>query len=87
MGTCLWDWKGFKLGVLQFRVGAGPRGHWEGGWMANLMLDDDAFLASMETQVPWVQVSRSLSLLLMVKPLVFLVVVGMGRVHCLTNDV
>ncbi|KAB2608506.1 sodium/metabolite cotransporter BASS4 [Pyrus ussuriensis x Pyrus communis] len=76
MGTCLWDWKGFKLGVLQFRVG-----------MANLMLDDDAFLPSMETQAPWVQVSRSLSLLLMVKPLVFLVVVGMGRVHSLTNDV
>ncbi|RXH77993.1 hypothetical protein DVH24_039964 [Malus domestica] len=23
MGAGLWDWKGFKLGVLQFRVGAG----------------------------------------------------------------
>ncbi|KAB2605793.1 chromosome-associated kinesin KIF4A-like [Pyrus ussuriensis x Pyrus communis] len=29
--------------------------------------------------VPWIQVSRSLSLLLMVKPPVFLMVVGMGR--------
>ncbi|KAB2616007.1 sodium/metabolite cotransporter BASS4 [Pyrus ussuriensis x Pyrus communis] len=55
--------------------------------MANRMLNDDAFLASVETQVPWIQVSRSLSLLLMVKPLVFLVVVGMGRVHSLSNDV
>ena len=30
MGACLWDWKGFKLGVLRFRVGAGPGGHWGG---------------------------------------------------------
>ncbi|KAM2763047.1 hypothetical protein PS2_014703 [Malus domestica] len=33
MGAGLWDWKGFKLGVLQFRVGAGPVGHWKGGWL------------------------------------------------------
>lgn len=32
----------------------------------------------MVIQVPWIQVSRSRSLLLMVKPPVFLVAIGMG---------
>ncbi|KAM1457406.1 hypothetical protein ACFX13_035445 [Malus domestica] len=36
-------------------------------------------------KVLWIQVSRSLSLLLMVKPPVFLVVVGMGSLLSLTT--
>jgi hypothetical protein len=32
----------------------------------------------MVIQVPWIQVSRSRSLLLMVKPTVFLIAIGMG---------
>ncbi|KAM1446231.1 hypothetical protein ACFX2I_042155 [Malus domestica] len=38
-----------------------------------------------EWKVPWIQFSRSLSLLLMVKPPVFLVVVGMGSLLSLTT--
>ncbi|RXH71806.1 hypothetical protein DVH24_025307 [Malus domestica] len=50
MGAGLWDWKGFKLGVLQFRVGVGPVGHWEGGWLTiyRFRLDKSKFIGHTE---------------------------------------